>query len=300
MDTLAGMTDGRVGAARCAVLARALDEPLAGTSPVASRWVCLEHRGAWPRTVGSHADPSVAAFTAHAEAGGWRLLLVRRPGRRCDDPDGPSRVYLTDTAPGTASTTVLTVAGPAELADVTLPGPGESLPGAAVPDPLLLVCTHGRRDRCCALDGRALAMALTGVDELDVWECTHLGGHRFAPTALVLPTGYAYGRLDQAGAVAAYKAAASGEVETAMCRGRSTWTPAGQVAELAVRAATGLRDAEVLQVDHAPGGAIVTAQDGRRWSVDVAEVAGGVRPASCGDDPVPSTALRAAGMRRLA
>jgi hypothetical protein len=260
----------------------------------------VEHQGAWPRAVGSHPDPSLAAFTAQAEAGGWRLLLVRRPGRRCDDPAGPSRVYLTDTAPGTARTTVLTVAGPAELADVPLPGPGEPPPGDAVPDPLLLVCTHGRRDRCCALDGRALAMALTGVDELDVWECTHLGGHRFAPTALVLPTGYAYGRLDLAGAVAAYKAAAAGEVDTAMCRGRSTWTPAGQVAELAVRAATGLRDAEVLQVDHAPGGAIVTAQDGRRWSVDVAEVPGGARPASCGDGPVPYRALRAAGMRRLA
>jgi hypothetical protein len=260
----------------------------------------VEHRGAWPRTVGSHADPSVADFAANAEAGGWRPLLVRRPGRHCDDPDGSSCVYLTDTAPGTAGTTVLTVAGPAELAEVALPGPGEPLPGAAVPDPLLLVCTHGRRDRCCALDGRALAMALTGVDELDVWECTHLGGHRFAPTALVLPTGYVYGRLDQAGAAAAYKAAAAGEVETAMCRGRSTWTPAGQVAELAVRAATGLRDAEVLQVDHAPGGAIVTAQDGTRWAVDVAEVSGAARPASCGNDPVPSTALRAAGMRRLA
>jgi hypothetical protein len=300
LDTLAGMADGRVGGARCAVLARALDEPLAGTSPVAPRWVCVEHRGAWPRAVGSHADPSVATFAANAEGRGWRLLLIRRPGRQCDDPDGPSRVYLTDTAPGTAHTRVLTVAGPAELADVTLPGPGEPMPGTPVLDPLLLVCTHGRRDRCCALDGRALAMVLTGVDELDVWECTHLGGHRFAPTALVLPTGYVYGWLDQAGAVAAYKAAASGEVETAMCRGRSTWTPAAQVAELAVRTVTGLRDAGVLQVDHAPGGAIVTAQDGRRWSVDVTEVTGEARPASCGDDPVPSRALRAAGMRRLA
>jgi hypothetical protein len=282
------------------VLARALDEPLAGTGPVASRWVCVEHRGAWPRAAGSHPDPAVAAFAAHAEAGGWRLLLVRRPGRRSDDPDDRSRVYLADTAPRTARTTVLTVAGPAELADLALPGPDESLPGAAVPDPLLLVCTHGRRDRCCALDGRALAMALTGVDELDVWECTHLGGHRFAPTALVLPTGYAYGWLDPAGAVAAYKAAASGEVETTLCRGRSTWSPAGQVAELAVRAATGLSDAGVLQVGDAPGGAIVTARDGRRWAVAVTDVAGARRPASCGDDPVPSTALQAAGLRRLA
>ena len=39
--------------------------------------------------------------------------------------------------------------------------------------------------------------ALARVFPDEVWECTHLGGHRFAPTALVLPTGYSYGRLDQ-------------------------------------------------------------------------------------------------------
>src|SRR6185312_1871161 len=171
-------------------------------------------------------------------------------------------------------TTLVTVAGPNELLDLPLPPPGEQLPGRPVPDPLLLVCTHGRRDRCCALDGRALVKALVEAGEPDVWESTHLGGHRFAPTALVLPTGYLYGRLDVGGAVAAHKAAAVGEVEPALCRGRSTWTQPGQVAELAVRAETGLRGANVLQVEPAPDDAAapvryvtVSHTDGRRWRV---------------------------------
>ncbi len=278
--------------ARCAVLARALDEPLAGTAPVAPRWVCLEHRGAWPRDVGEHPDPAVAAFAARAAASGWRLLLIRRPGRRCADAEG--RVYLTDTTPSVARTTQLTVAGPAELAAVPLPASGP-LPGLVVTDPLLLVCTHGRRDRCCALDGRALALAVGAGDigEGDVWECSHLGGHRFAPTALVLPTGYLYGRLDVSTAVSARKAAGLGEVEAALCRGRSTWSPAGQVAELAVRAATGLRDADALTVVDGPP-ATVHAKDGRSWTVDVEPDDGPVRPASCGADAVPSRVLRAA------
>ena len=33
-------------------------------------------------------------------------------------------------------------------------------------------------------------------EDATVVEVSHLGGHRFAPTMLVLPTGYAYGRLD--------------------------------------------------------------------------------------------------------
>jgi hypothetical protein len=277
-------------AARCAVLARALDEPLAGTAPVAPRWVCLEHRGAWPRDVGEHPDPAVAAFAARATASGWRLLLIRRPGRRCADAEG--RVYLTDTTPSVARTTRLTVAGPADLASVPLPTSGP-LPGAVVTDPLLMVCTHGRRDRCCALDGRTLALA---VGDADVWECSHLGGHRFAPTALVLPTGYLYGRLDVSSAVSARKAAGLGEVEPALCRGRSTWSPAGQVAELAVRAATGLRDADALAV--VEGSSIgVHAKDGRSWTVDVEPDDGPTRPASCGADAVPSRVLRAARIR---
>ncbi len=275
---------------RCAVLARARAEPLTGTAPVAPRWVCLEHRGAWPRDVGLHPDPLVAAFVGRAVAAGWRALLIRRPGRRGDDV--PAQIFLADTTPSTTRVTSLTVAGPAGLAAVPLSRSGEPLPGTPVPDPLLLVCTHGRRDRCCALEGRALASALTSSGEPGVWECSHLGGHRFAPTALVLPTGYLYGRLDLATAVAARKAAGLGEVETTLCRGRSTWTPAEQVAELAVRAASGLRDADALTVGgHDP--VTVTASDGRRWTVDVRPDDSPPRPASCGADPTPSVALRA-------
>src|SRR3954467_14556578 len=175
---------------RCAVLAEAAGAPLAGTAPVAPRWACLEHRGAWPRDIGHHTDPAVVGFAAGAAAAGFRLQLIRRPGRRSDESAGAARIrlYLADTTPPGARTTVVTVAGPDDLLDLPLPPPGERLPGRQVADPLLLVCTHRRRDRCCALEGRALVKALAGAGEPEVWECSHLSGHRFAATALVLPT----------------------------------------------------------------------------------------------------------------
>jgi Sucrase/ferredoxin-like len=286
----------------CAALARALDEPLPGTAPVAPRWVCLEHRGTWPSGITAHRDDAVRAFLDRATVAGWRPLLVRRAGRR--PTDGPTRVFLADTGPARPQVTVLRVVDPVELAGLALPGPGAPLPGDAVADPLLMVCTHGRRDRCCAVDGRALARAVLGTGEADVWECTHLGGHRFAPTALVLPTGYVYGRLDVAGAVAALKAAAVGEVEPARCRGRSTWTAPGQVAELAVRAATGLRDADALRVETVTADTtqvVVAARDGRRWAVTVRPTScPGNRPTSCGAAALPVSALHASEVRRLA
>jgi len=280
---------------RCSLLALVDDEPLAGTAPLARRWVCVEQRGAWPSDLSTHPEPALAAL---ATTPGWRLLLIRRPGRR-GEMDAPLRVFLADTSPDACRVTTFTVGGPEELADLHLPGPDQPLPGRPVQDPLLLVCTHGRRDRCCAVDGRALALSVVDAGEEHVWECSHLGGHRFAPTALVLPTGYAYGRLDPATAVAARKAAFAGEVDTAQCRGRTTWSPTGQVAELAVRAATGLRDADALQVADSDGGAVVSARDGRRWAVDVAPIAGAPRPLSCGTDPTPCQSLRATAVRPL-
>src|SRR4051794_26833691 len=94
----------------CAALARALDEPLPGTAPVAPRWLCLEHRGTWPPDILTHPDASVRALLRRAAAAGWRPLLVRRPGRR--PTDGPTRVFLADTGVDSSRTTVLRVADP--------------------------------------------------------------------------------------------------------------------------------------------------------------------------------------------
>ncbi len=286
--------------ARCAVLARAADEPLAGTAPHAPRWVCLEHRGAWPNEILGHPDPAIVDFARRTLAAGMRLLLIRRHGRRPED--GPAKVLLADTTVGASSITRLAVSSSAELADLPLPAAGEQLPGTAVRNPLLLICAHGRRDRCCALDGRALAAAMADADEPDVWECSHLGGHRFAPTALVLPTGYLYGYLDPATAGSARKAAAAAEMEVDRCRGRCTWTPAGQVAELAVRAATGLRGADAVVVLPDIGDTVPVLTDtGQQWVVDVERIELGVlRPASCGAGPAPIAPVRATRVRRVA
>ncbi|MEL6137048.1 MAG: sucrase ferredoxin [Cyanobacteria bacterium J06626_23] len=65
------------------------------------------------------------------------------------------------------------------------------------------VCVHGSRDKCCARFGRPFLKyaakqrcAAGAEDKLRLWQVSHIGGHRFAPTALHLPSGRWYGRLD--------------------------------------------------------------------------------------------------------
>jgi hypothetical protein len=108
-----------------------------------------------------------------------------------------------------------------------------------------------------------------------------------------------------------------GEVELGHCRGRATWPVAGQVAELAVRAHTGLRDAAALTVESAveatdpgadddpvsPGEATtvtVRQRDGRVWQVRVrrAELRG-ARPTSCGAEPEPLRPLVAESIQEI-
>ena len=64
----------------------------------------------------------------------------------------------------------------------------------------VLLCTHGRRDVCCGASGTALHTELTrsGLPPgVSLRRTSHTGGHRFAPTALLLPTGTAWAWLDR-------------------------------------------------------------------------------------------------------
>ena len=68
----------------------------------------------------------------------------------------------------------------------------------------ILVCTHGSHDKCCARYGYPFyRQALATVSDLSlnhvrIWQASHIGGHRFAPTAIDFPEGRYYGYLDQA------------------------------------------------------------------------------------------------------
>ncbi len=291
----------------CTRTSAALAEPLTATAATARTWLLIEQPGPWGAKAlkSSHLDPSVGrALDRLTNGTGVRIGLIRRPGRHADT-HRPTRhrVFTAHTAPRNPWVRTAEIADPAELLALDFPALGAGADtgfGSAYDGPpLALVCTNGTRDRCCALHGRPLAAELAGADGHDgghgsggghaVWETTHLGGHRFAPTMLVLPHGYAYGRLDGARAKAVLEAARSGLMVTDRCRGRSAWDRPGQAAELAVRALTGEDRADTLTVEPADGSGPgarsvrVTHTDGRAWLVRVTEsVSTPPRPESCG------------------
>ncbi len=285
----------------CSTVSRELDEPVAGTAATARTWLLLEQPGPWgaKALTSSHLDPALGRELETAARGtGVRVALIRRAGRHADRRVPADRqVYAAHTVPGNVWLRAATITDPARLLDLDFAALGRGGPATfeaalgGVPhegDPLALVCTNGRRDRCCALLGRPLAAELAASGVEGVWEVTHLGGHRFSPTVLVLPYGYAYGRAEAHAVKEVLHGAQEGRIVVEGCRGASAWERPGQAAELAVRRAVGEYAAQALSVVRTDGAAprwevTVAHADGRRWRVAVAQGASlPPRPESCG------------------
>jgi hypothetical protein len=288
----------------CSDASLAVAEPLAGTAPYAVAWVAIEQNGPWgPRALtDSHLDPDVGrALEEVTSRHDVRPALIRRPGRHADEPsahDLSRRVLVAHTRPGATWLLEGSVDDPAALLATDwsalragdIEGVRRSLPSLQPTQRThLLVCTNGRRDLCCAVKGRPVALGVTAEHPGQVWEVTHTSGHRFAPTAVLLPAGTLHGRLDVTSAAGLVRAADRGETVLRGSRGRSTWPAAAQAAELAVREEhdlLGLDDLDVTgHVEVATGSweTEVRHRDGRSWLVQVtAEEAEAGRPESCG------------------
>ncbi len=177
----------------CSSDSRDLDEPIAGTAATAKTWLLLEQPGPWgaKALTSSHLDPVLGrALESAAKGTGVRIALIRRPGRHADRGTPTARqVYAAHTTPGNAWLHGATLRDPRRLLDLDFATLGKGDHSGfdsalqAAPhtgDPLALVCTNGKRDRCCALLGRPLAAELDASGVGGVWEVTHLGGHRFS------------------------------------------------------------------------------------------------------------------------
>jgi hypothetical protein len=206
--------------------------------------VLIEQPGPWGREalLESRFDAAVAPLlAARARAEHVRLLMVRRPGGRVGDAG--SRWAYGDSRRGRQGLWWSTRSADADL----LTAPWDGSVGEPAPGPTYLVCTHGGHDACCALRGRPLARALPAPGPADVWECSHLGGDRFAANVLVLPHGFYYGQVPGDGAhlVAAHD---RGQVALPWLRGQAGVHPAGQAAQQHARAELGLLGLEDLPV----------------------------------------------------
>jgi hypothetical protein len=270
---------------RCSAIAEELGEPMIGTVDQRVRWLLVEDRSAWGTE--AVADVLGAELARAAKERRIRVLLIRR---REGDPasDAVRRAILVDTA-----TREMAIRSMDDLGDIALEAvaddPVASF-GAPMSDPIFLVCTNGKRDACCALRGRALMTALATDHAERIWECTHLGGHRFAGNLVCLPDGIVYGRVSADDGPRLADAYLAGRLDPALLRGRSAWPAPAQVAEQALRLRTalaGIDEVRLIGADVSDARAEVTlaTADGSPHRFELrAEPADPPRPTSCRAD----------------
>ncbi len=238
-------------ASACSLSTAAAGEPAYGSAAPAGAWVVLEQPGPWGHDAiaESHLDPHLGRrLRARVGGAGGRLALVRA-ARRHPDRRPRSEPFVAVGCAVEGASWLLTghLDGPEALQSIDfgalaagdVDGVRRSLPDLSPSDrPLLLVCTNGRRDVCCAVFGRPLAHDAGTQRPGQVWETSHTGGHRFSPTAVLLPWGVTLARLDSRLAVATLDEAAAGRLPRDLLgpqhdRGRSSLPPPAQAAESA-------------------------------------------------------------------
>lgn len=197
------------GGVRCAMWSRDNDVVPTGSAGSYRGFLLVEWPLPWPRDAAE--VPELAGVARAAASAGVRVQLVLSE----DDASqaGSRRVIGYRWAPERGRYEGLEVeAGAADVpraAAEMLAGivsSGEVRAGARPVDLVeVLICGHGRRDRCCGSLGTALGRELASdgaglVDvygrDVRVWRTSHTGGHRFAPTGVWLPDGTTWAYLD--------------------------------------------------------------------------------------------------------
>jgi hypothetical protein len=253
---------------RCAEAARERRDPLVGTAPVTQTYLLIEHSGPWRFDALAGAGWSknvVAELTSAVRATRGRLLLVRRPGRRGRETSRSWAVVRVGVGSQWSSwqhESDLSAAADALLSADTLTSTDTSS------QPVLLVCAHGVHDACCAIRGRPVAAALADRWPRETWECSHVGGDRFAANLVVLPDGTYYGGLDVGAAARVVDDHLAGRVAPDHLRGFARWPPVAQAAVTELHRRLGPLGVNDLTAEHWQG-----AGPGR-WSVEVRGVDG--------------------------
>jgi len=266
------MNTGKIEPAFCSLLSRQAGEPLIASATPTRFYLLLQYQGEWgnkaleesslPEEVKERlkrfakANPEVKILLIRS---GAERIATERPDRN-PSPKGAREdagiAFYAAAAEETGSRLYRFELGSyQEVLDLDLEGllaGGGDYEAQRTDDQLALVCTNGRRDQCCARFGTPVYNYLReGKQELpglQVWQSTHMGGHRFAANLLWLPEGILYGRVDLHSAQEILAAQLRGEIYLPNLRGRTYYPEPAQAADLFLRESSGENALDAFQL----------------------------------------------------
>jgi hypothetical protein len=228
----------------CRDVSLAAAEPAYGKALSAPAWLLLEYNGEWraratednelPRKVQAWLEIQTAAVNG-------RLQFIKQKQDAEDETELSFFIIIPDAKrprqyrfPFRRYEELLNI-------DVAAVAAEEKGAPQSYEELLYLVCTNGRRDRCCAKYGFPLYQELVDKVGTAVWETTHVGSHRFAPNIIAFPEGIYYSRLEIDELDDFIAARRRDEIYLSRYRGRTAYPKPVQAAEYFLRRETGDR-----------------------------------------------------------
>jgi hypothetical protein len=241
-----------------------VNEPLPGTAPHGQVWMLLEYDGLWGKKAFEESKlPQPVKSYLHnllEQIPSSKLLLirqhvarkvVRQAGRLAIDHKRQGiRFFLALAMEQKPLLYDFRLEKYEDLLDLDIVGAAsrsESLEENLSSHALLLICTNGRRDWCCARYGTSIYQETLQLTEesdypLAIWQSSHVGGHRFAPNIVSFPKGLFYGRINKSELQDFLNHIQHGHVYTAKARGRACYLAPVQAAEIFLRQDLGLSE----------------------------------------------------------
>lgn len=230
----------------CSELSRGIAEKTYGTASTGEFWLLLEYPLAWGARAFEESRLSEAVkvhlrkFLKSVPRA--RLLFIKQGRDYCTDRVSLFIVRCRETDPFAVR---FELEDYGQLVDIDLVSiAAKQLPpgGRITREPLFLVCTHGRRDKCCAKFGLPLFKSLSEDARASVWQSSHVGGDRFAANLVCFPHGLFYAHMTGEAGRAAMKEYAAGRLVVENYRGRACYSHPVQAAEFFVRAESGITE----------------------------------------------------------
>ncbi len=232
----------------CSELSREVHESPTGTASIGEVWLLLEHRAPWgpnpledsnlPPLVKRHLARTIKAIPRS------RLLFIRQERA----PERPLKFFVVFSREHDPFSVEFEFEDPDELLnlDISAAVAGYFGKGVVTREPFFLVCTHGRRDKCCAKFGFALYKSLKEVAGDCLWQSSHVGGDRFAANLVSFPHGLFHAHVTKELGIWIFNSYVNGHLSLSGFRGRACYGRAVQAAELFIRRASGIFGVEDL------------------------------------------------------
>jgi hypothetical protein len=215
----------------CSISSSARNESLSATAPYVKNFLLIEYPRPWannavidaliPEQVKNYLFGQIKNNVYQ------KILLIKKDNK----PVSNFKIFAINNTENSASVNKVIVEEYKDILDLNF---NDLFNSSNSNESIYLVCTNGKKDKCCSKFGIPTYQKLSTLSE-NVWQCTHVGGDRFASNVIHLPYSHVYGHCNVDKVSALLKFSSENKIFGECYRGKSCYRKVEQAAEIFLR-----------------------------------------------------------------